>query len=179
MTIIYLIYVFFKIGLLGFGGGYAMLSLIQFDVVDRFHWLSVQEFSDIIAISQITPGPISINTATYVGYSVAGFPGALASTIALCMPSLILMYAVIHILMKHKENHYVKAILSMLRPVLIGLILSAALLLLNAQNFIDFGWGENNVSTIIFVASFIALYFFKTNPILIILISGLVGLLFM
>ena len=84
MVLLKLFYVFFKIGMLGFGGGYAMLSLIQFEVVDHYAWATLGEFSDMLAISQMTPGPVSINTATYVGYAVAGLPGAVVATIALC-----------------------------------------------------------------------------------------------
>lgn len=175
MTILQLIYVFFKIGLLGFGGGYAMLSMIQFECVEHFSWLTIQEFSDIIAISQMTPGPISINIATYVGYSVYGFLGATTATISLCLPSIILMYFVIRILMKNKDNHYVKAVISGLRYVLSGLILAAALLLINKESFFDFGWGEYNISTIIFISSFIALYFFKVNPMWVLCCSGILG----
>ncbi len=177
ITIIELIYVFFKIGLFGFGGGYAMLSLIQFEVVDHFKWLTVQEFSDIIAISQMTPGPISINTATYVGYSVLGLVGAITATLSLCLPSIILLFFVIRYLMQNKENHYVKSILQALRPVLAGLILAAALLLMNKENFCDFGLGEYNISLVIFAVSFVALYFFKVNPILLLVISGVVGMI--
>ncbi len=179
MVILELMYVFFKIGLFGFGGGYAMLSLIQFEVVDRFQWLTLQEFSDIIAISQMTPGPISINLATYVGYSVAGFGGATIATLSLCMPSIILMFLVTKFLIKNKENHYVQAFFSGLRPVLAGLILAAALLLMNKENFCDFGLGEYNISTAIFLVSFIVLYFFKTNPIWVLVGAGAAGFLFM
>ncbi|MBO7636374.1 MAG: chromate transporter, partial [Paludibacteraceae bacterium] len=118
MVFLQLLYVFFKIGLLGFGGGYAMLSLIQFEVVDHFNWMTVKEFSDMLAISQMTPGPVSINTATYVGYTVAGIPGAIVATGSLCLPSLFLMYLVIRFLLKNKDNRYVQYIMSGLRPVL-------------------------------------------------------------
>lgn len=175
ITILKLIYVFFKIGLLGFGGGYAMLSLIQFEVVEHFQWISQQEFSDIIAISQMTPGPISINIATYIGFTVYGFLGATIATISLCLPSIILLFLVIHFLFKHKENHYIKSIFTALRPILAGLILAAALLLMTKDNFCDFGLGEYNISTIIFIASFIALYFYKINPMLVITLSGVIG----
>lgn len=175
MSILQLIYVFFKIGLLGFGGGYAMLSMIQFECVEHFAWLTLQEFSDIIAISQMTPGPISINTATYVGFTVSGFLGALAATVSLCLPSIILMFLVVRFLMNKQENHYVKSIFSGLKPVLAGLILAAALLLTNEETFCDFGIGEHNISTIIFLSSFIALFFFKVNPMWVISLSGVIG----
>lgn len=175
MVYLELLYIFFKIGLMGFGGGYAMISLIQFEVVDSFNWLTLQEFADILAISQMTPGPISINTATYVGYEVAGISGAIVSTCALCLPSVILMIFVILFLFKNKENHWVQSLLKGLKPVMGGLILAAALLLMNKENFVDFGCGENNISVIICIITFIALYFFKVNPMILITIAGIAG----
>lgn len=178
MVYLQLLYVFFKIGLLGFGGGYAMISLIQFEIVDSYQWLSFQEFADVLAISQMTPGPISINTATYVGYEVAGVSGAIVATAALCLPSVLLMILVMLFLFKNKENHWVQALLKGLKPVMGGLILAAALLLMNKENFVDAGWGENNISIIICVISFIALYFFKINPMLLITVAGVAGAIF-
>ena len=87
-----LILVYLKIGMFGFGGGYAMLSLIQYEVVDHHHWLTLQQFTDVVAISQMTPGPIGINSATYVGYAVTqSVWGAVVTTIAVCLPSFILV----------------------------------------------------------------------------------------
>lgn len=179
MTFLQLLYVFFKIGLLGFGGGYAMLSLIQFEVVDHFGWMTVTQFSDMLAISQMTPGPVSINTATYVGYEVAGIPGAVVATIALCLPSILMMYFVMRFMINNKENRFMQYILSGLRPVLGGLILAAALLLVNRESFIDFGWGERNISVVIFIATFVALYFYKVNAMWLIAAAGAVGMIFM
>lgn len=179
MTFLQLLYVFFKIGLLGFGGGYAMLSLIQFEVVDHFHWMTVTQFSDMLAISQMTPGPVSINTATYVGYEVAGIPGAVVATIALCLPSILMMYFVMRFMIDNKENRFMQYILTGLRPVLGGLILAAALLLVNRESFVDFGWGERNISVVIFIATFLALYFKKLNAMWLIVAAGAIGVLFM
>lgn len=179
MVYLELFYVFFKIGLLGFGGGYAMLSLIQFEVVDHFGWMTIKEFSDMLAISQMTPGPVSINTATYVGYVVAGISGAVLTTTSLCLPSVLLMYLVVKFLMKNKDNRYLQYVLSGLRPVLGGLILAASLMLFNKESFVDFGRGENNISVLIFMASFVALYFFKVNPMLLIVVSGILGVALM
>lgn len=178
MIYLELIYVFFKIGLLSFGGGYAMLSLIQFDVVDYYSWMSVKEFTDMLAISQMTPGPVSINTATYVGYATAGILGAVAATSALCAPSMLLMILVIKFLFGNKDNHFVKHILSGLKPVLGGLILAAGLLLLTRETFSDFGWGQNNITLLIFVGSFVALYFYKVNPMILLPIAGVLGVIF-
>jgi len=175
MEYLQLIYVFFKIGLFGFGGGYAMISLIQFEVVDHYNWMTMQEFADILAISQVTPGPISINSATYVGYTVGGILGAAVATLALCLPSLILMYFIIRFFFKNMENRYVQYIFSGLRPAIAGLIFAAALLLMNAENFPDAGFGKSNFSIIICAATFIASYFYKVNPILLIILAGACG----
>ena len=173
MVFLELLCVFFKIGILGFGGGYAMVSLIQFEVVDHFGWMTMTEYSDILAISQMTPGPISINTATYVGYTVAGIPGSVVSTVSLCLPSIMMMLFVIKILFKNKNNKYVQYIMSGLRPVLGGLILAASLLLMNKENFCDFG--TRYISVFIFVVSFIAMQFFKVNPMWLIVVAGAIG----
>lgn len=179
MIYLQLLYVFFKIGLLGFGGGYAMLSLIQFEVVDHYQWLSLTQFSDMLAVSQMTPGPVSINTATYVGFLVAGIQGAVVATSSLCLPSVALMYFVVRFLMKNNANKYVKYLMAGLRPVLGGLILAAALLLMNETSFCDFGMGEKNTSVLIFIGTFVALYFFEINAMWLIAVSGVIGVLLM
>ena len=160
---------FFKIGLFGFGGGYGMISMIQFDVVDKNRWMTNSEFADILALSQMTPGPISINCATYIGYNQGGIIGAIFTTFALCLPTILLMAIVITWLFKNKENHYVKALLSSLNPIVVGLIFSAGVLMMNKENFIGFE------SVIICAIVFIATFFFKVNPIYLIIMSGIFG----
>ena len=95
MIYLQLLWVFVKIGVLGFGGGYAMLSLIQHEVVDNYAWMTTTEFADMVAISQMTPGPISINMATYVGYTAGGFLGSLLASFALCLPSIVMVIVII------------------------------------------------------------------------------------
>lgn len=160
---------FFKIGLFGFGGGYGMISMIQFDVVDKNGWMTNSEFADILALSQMTPGPISINCATYIGYNQGGIIGAIFTTFALCLPTILLMAIVITWLFKNKENHYVKALLSSLNPIVVGLIFSAGVLMMNKENFV--GLESVIVCAIVFVATF----FFKVNPIYLIIMSGIFG----
>lgn len=160
---------FFKIGLFGFGGGYGMISMIQFDVVDKNGWMTNSEFADILALSQMTPGPISINCATYIGYNQGGIIGAIFTTFALCLPTILLMAIVITWLFKNKENHYVKALLLSLNPIVVGLIFSAGVLMMNKENFV--GFESVIVCTIVFVATF----FFKVNPIYLIIMSGIFG----
>lgn len=160
---------FFKIGLFGFGGGYGMISMIQFDVVDKNGWMTNSEFADILALSQMTPGPISINCATYIGYNQGGAIGAIFTTFALCLPTVLLMVAVITWLFKNKENHYVKALLSSLNPIVVGLIFSAGVLMMNKENFVGFE------SVIVCAIVFVATFFFKVNPIYLIIMSGIFG----
>ena len=140
MIYLYLFLSFFKIGLFGFGGGLAILSLIQMEV-EHYGWMSQQEFVDIVAVSQVTPGPIGINCATYVGYTVGGFWGSLLATFAIVLPSLIIMLAICKayfwLTKRFKGNPYFEQTLRMLRFTVIGLIASAALLLMKPTTFID------------------------------------------
>ncbi|MBP5763710.1 MAG: chromate transporter [Bacteroidales bacterium] len=138
---------FFKIGLFGFGGGLAILSLIQMEV-EQYGWMSQQEFVDIVAVSQVTPGPIGINCATYVGYTTAGIWGSLLATTAIVLPSLIIMLSICKAYFwlnrRFQGNPYFEQTLRMLRFTVIGLIASAALMLIKPATFID------NTSWVIF-----------------------------
>ena len=98
---------YLKIGFFGFGGGYAMLSLIQNEIVEQRGWITAQQFADIVAISQMTPGPIAITSATYIGYTVAGVGGSVVATLAVCLPALTVMLALTKFFIKLKDNHYV------------------------------------------------------------------------
>ena len=187
MTIILeLFYTFLKIGLFSFGGGYGMLSVIQGEVVSRHGWLSASEFTDIVAISQMTPGPIGINSATYVGYTAVlntGAPewlaviGSFAASFAVMLPSIVLMLVVSRYLIKYSKHPNVEAVFKGLRPVVVGLIASAALLLMTEDNFgspsdtpLQF-W----VSVALFVAAFVAMKFYKVSPILVLVLAGIFG----
>lgn len=137
-----LFYTFFKIGLFGFGGGYAMLSMIQGEVVTKYQWLTTSQFTDIVAISQMTPGPIGINSATYVGYSAVvnagyspamGVLGSAMATFAVVLPSFILMFTITKILIKYRETDLVDTMFSLLRPTVVGLIAAAALILMTPK----------------------------------------------
>ncbi len=179
MLYLQLFYTFFKIGLFGFGGGYAMLSLIQGEVVTRYGWLTAQEFTDIVAISQMTPGPIGINSATYVGYLATGSVwGSVIATSAVVLPSFILMLTISRFFLKYQHNPVVVSIFAGLRPAVVGLLAAAALVLMTVDNF---GSPSENtyqfvISCVLFLLAFIATYRFKANPILLIIICGLVGL---
>lgn len=165
-----LFWVYFKIGLFGFGGGYAMISLIQYEVVEHYQWLSLSEFTDVVAISQMTPGPIGINSATYIGYVTTGsIFGSMLTTFALCLPSFILVVTISKLLLKYNDNLYVRSIFAALRPTIVGLIAAAALLLMNSENFTD--W-----KSIVFCAGAFALVrWTKIHPIWVICIAGLAG----
>ncbi len=167
-----LFYAYTKIGIFGFGGGYAMLSLIQHEVVDKYHWLSLAEFTDVIAISQMTPGPIGINSATYIGYTVTGNVwGALLATVAVSLPSFLMVLAISMFFAKFRQNRYVSAAFTGLRPVTIGLIAAAALVLMNGDNFIDYK------SVLIFAATFVLSWKFNVHPILMICLAGIAGVI--
>lgn len=179
ITYLNLFFTYLKIGLFGFGGGYAMLSLIQHEAVEVTHWgeaspwITQTQFTDIIAISQMTPGPIGINSATYIGYTVTGsFWGSAVATFAVCLPSFLLVLLVSRFILKHKDNAVIKSIFSGLRPVVVGLIAAAALLLMNRENFTD-----NTFSIAIAAVSFAFAYFTRLHPILIIVLAGVAGYL--
>jgi chromate transporter len=175
MIYLQLLWVFIKIGLLGFGGGYAMLSLIQHEVVDNYAWMTTTEFADMVAISQMTPGPISINMATYVGYTAGGFGGSLLASFALCLPSIIMVYLILKLFQNPKTGSLMGNMLKGLKPAIAGLIFAAGLSMMNGNNFVQIGKGENNISIVICVLAFVSSFFFKANPILLIVLSGAVG----
>ena len=172
-TLLQLLISYLKIGFFGFGGGYAMLSLIHSEVVVRNEWLTNGEFSDIIAISQMTPGPIALNSATYIGYEVAGVLGSMVATTAVCIPALTLMMLLTRFFLKLHNNRYVQSVVLAMRPVVVGMIMSAALLLIfphsdDGRSFID-GW-----SWLIFALALLGSAK-KINPILLIVVSGIAG----
>ena len=175
-TYLKLIWAYLKIGLFGFGGGYAMLSLIQREVVDS-GWITSQMFTDIVAISQMTPGPIGINSATYIGYVVTGSVlGSLVTTLTVVLPPFILTLIAAHYIERHKHSPFIKGAFMGLRPVVVGLIASAALLLMNSENF-GYELSERMVTIAICVASFCIVYFTRVHPILVIILAGITGLL--
>ena len=189
MIFLQLFLVFSKIGIVGFGGGYAMLSLIQDDVVNKHGWLSSAEFTDIVAVSQMTPGPLGINMATYVGYTSvvnAGYStglamlGSLLATLSILWLPFILMIVVSRFLLKHKESPIIKSIFAGLRPTIVGLVAAAALILMNAENFgaprtalLQFV-----VSLVLFALAFISVYRFKVSPLKILALAGIFGMVF-
>ena len=137
LLLLQLFWTFFLIGLFGFGGGYAMISMIQGEVVAHYHWMTMGQFTDIVAISQSTPGPIGINSATYVGYTALvnagyspawGILGSFLATFAVVLPSFVLMFLISKFLMKHRNHPSVENVFNALRPAVVGLIEAAALI---------------------------------------------------
>ena len=188
MIFLELFYTFFIIGLFGFGGGYGMLSLIQTETVVHHHWLSSAEFTNIVAISQMTPGPIGINSATYCGYAAvhnADYNGAMAvlgsftATFALVLPSLILMILISKMFLKYMDTPVVQNIFAALRPVVVGLLAAATLLLMNKENFSlpSVNPWQFWISVALFLATFVGTKFVKVNPIKMILFSAFAGLI--
>ncbi len=187
MIFLQLFVTFFQIGLFGFGGGYAMISLIQGQVVTSHHWLTMGEFTDVVAISQMTPGPVGINSATYCGYTAihnAGYSmgmsilGSATATFALVLPTLILMILISKMFMKYVQTSAVQSIFLGLRPAVVGLLAAATLLLMNSENFYDLShpW-HFGVSIALFVATFVGTKILKINPIRMIVYAAVAGLL--
>ena len=188
MIFLQLFITFFQIGLFGFGGGYGMLSLIQGEVVHHWHWMSTAEFTDIVAISQMTPGPIGINSATYCGYTAvhnAGMGegmamlGSATATFALVLPSLILMLLIAKLFIKYLHTPTVQSVFAGLRPAVVGLLAAATLLLCTPENFStpkENPW-QFWISIFLFVATFVGTKVFKINPIKMIVMAGFAGLL--
>lgn len=198
MIYLKLIWAYIKIGIFGFGGGYAMLSLVEHSVVDP-GWITETTFTDIVAISQMTPGPIGINSATYIGFVAPGqvdplhfsspawgILGSLLCTMAVVIPSYLLVLYSAHFIRRHSESGVIKAIFSGLRPVVVGLIASAAILLMNKSNFNPNGIEWQLWTNIgICLAAFLLVYFpitlpgkrrVKLHPILVITMAGIAGL---
>lgn len=170
ITYLKLVWAYLKIGIFGFGGGYAMLSLIKRIVVDS-GWVSDTTFTDIVAVSQMTPGPIGINSATYIGYTITGnVVGSVLATVAVVLPSFLLVLYANHFIARHRESTAIRGIFLGLRYVVVGMIASAALLLMNRENFTDTSW-----SVAICVAAFSLVYFAKLHPIYVIILAGVAG----
>lgn len=171
---------FLKIGLFSFGGGYAALPIIQEEVVDLNNWLTLSEFNDLITISQMTPGPIAINSATFVGTRLAGFPGALAATLGCVLPSAIIVGTISYFYKKYKNLDAMTNILYFLRPAIVSMILIAGVQILRTAFFDTNAITISNLDylmLVIFVAALFVMYKFKTDPIKIMLASGAVYLL--
>lgn len=170
---------FVQIGLFSIGGGYAALPLIQQQVIEIHNWLSVEEFTDLLTISQMTPGPIALNASTFVGTKVAGLLGAIVATLGCITPSCIIVITLAYFYYKYSNLKIVKKVLNTLRPVVVALIGSAG-----ASIVISAFWGQKNIgslkeinkiSVILFMFCFFILQKFKLNPVIVIIFSGIIG----
>ncbi len=178
MELLLMMFVFMKIGIISFGGGYAMIPFLQYEVVSR-GWLTNKEIIDMIAMSQITPGPIATNMATFVGYNQFGVVGAIVATFGVTIPSFILVIVVTKYIIKKLPNHIREGVFYGLQPVFIGLILCSCITIAKSVIFkdIEVGFDLNYVSIIMVIASFIAIIKFKVSSIKLIIISAIIGMI--
>ena len=174
---------FIKIGLLSIGGGYAVIPLIQEQVVEKNNWISGKMFTDIITISQMTPGPLAVNASTFVGLQTAGIIGALAATTGCIFFGIIISLVLYKFFQTHQKSAYVLEVLNGLKSASLGLIISAAstIILLalygSSKSEIDF-LSLNWIALLIFLTMLVILRKWKLNPIVIIFISGIAGFVF-
>lgn len=182
MIYLKLFWSFFQIGLFSIGGGYAAMPLIQTQIVEINQWLTMTEFTDLITISQMTPGPIAVNSATFVGIQIAGLGGAIISTLGCILPSCLIVSSLAYVYYKYKNLKAIQSILAGLRPAVVALIASAGLSIV-VMAF----WGEqgitlnyidiNYISVCIFTISIIILRKYKPNPIYVMAGSGVIGMI--
>jgi len=177
MIYVELFFAFLQIGAFSFGGGYAAMPLIQQQVVNQYHWMTMADFTDLITISQMTPGPIAINAATFVGNQVAGFQGALVATLACVLPSCIFVTALAWLYTKYKNLTTMQGILIALRPAVVAMIATAGFLILIPAFFLNqsvsFQAGNFQIRPVLyFVGAMILLRKWKMDPVLVMVLCG-------
>jgi chromate transporter len=188
MIYLQLFYVFFKVGLFGFGGGYAILSLIYQDI-QMFDTFTADDFSNLVALSQVTPGPIAINAATFVGMKAAGLLGAVVATTAVSLPSFLLIMIAIAFINKFKNNKNVQYVLNGIKPATVGLMASAFIFMMKTaiwDNSDSIDWlsatsvcdNLNVIGIVIFIITYLLLKFTKIGAIKLTLLGGLLGIVF-
>ena len=175
MTLLQLFLSFIQVGLFSIGGGYAAMPLIQSQVVDHYGWLSMSEFTDLITIAEMTPGPIAVNSATFVGIRIAGVGGAIVATLGCILPSCLIVSLLAFVYYRYKQMSALQSVLASLRPAVVALIASAGLSILKLVAFGGSGIGLENVDWVglaLFAAAFVALRKFKRGPILVMICCG-------
>ncbi len=182
MRCLELLFSFFQIGLFSIGGGYAAMPLIQDQVVDRHAWLTMTQFADIISIAEMTPGPIAVNSATFVGIQVAGFPGALAATAGCILPSCLIVTTLAFLYYRFRGLSLIQGILAALRPAVVAMIASAGLSLILLAFYGQRELPENPadlrlISVFIFCIGFLVLRKWKVNPLWVMAGAGVMGIL--
>lgn len=176
MKLLTLFFSFLQIGAFSFGGGYAALPLIQHQVVDLYHWLTMNELTDLITISQMTPGPIAINAATFVGLKIDSFYGAIVATLGCILPSYIIVSLIAYIYLKYQQMSIIQNILKYIRPAVVSLIAVSGLLIIvscffgDTVNFANLKFG----SVAIFIVALVLLRKQKMNPITVMVIAGII-----
>lgn len=184
MIYLELFLVYSQIGLFSFGGGYAAMPLIQSLVVEGKKWLTITEFADLTTIAEMTPGPIAVNSATFVGQKMAGLPGAIVCTLGCILPSLIIVLILAYAYMKLKELGMIKSVLGQLRPAVVAMIASAGIVILLLALFGTSTLSEISIGSIrwiellLFVGAFIALRKWRMNPILVLFLTAILGTCF-
>ncbi len=177
MELLKLFLSFFQIGLFSIGGGYAAMPLIQEQIVTKNSWLSVSEFADVITIAEMTPGPVALNSASFVGMKICGFIGAVVATLGYIIPSCIIVSIFAAVYAKYSSMNFMNGLMKGLRPAVIGMIASAAYTIFKLSFLSsDSGvFGINLISVFIFLIAFTGLKKFKISPITVIFASGLFG----
>ncbi|HJC21129.1 MAG TPA: chromate transporter [Candidatus Butyricicoccus avicola] len=180
MIYIQLLWSFIQIGLFSIGGGYASLPLIEHQVVDVHGWLTASQLTDIVTISQMTPGPIALNAATFVGTRIGGLPGAIVATLGCVLPSCIIVLALAWVYTKYKDLGLLRGILAGLRPAVVALIASAGLTILISALFVNDVLPHalsdvDGIAVVLFVLSLVILRKWKPDPILVMVGSGVIG----
>lgn len=180
MTFFQLFWSFLQVGAFSVGGGYAAMPLIQAQVVDTFHWLTMDEFTNLVTIAEMTPGPIAINAATFVGARIAGLPGAISATFGCILPSLIIVSLLARVYQRLKGGHGLENLLSCLRPVVVALIAAAGLSILHTAVLSGAALAPENldwISLILFLVALGVLRKWKLNPVAVMCCCGAAGFL--
>lgn len=168
---------FLQIGAFSFGGGYAAMPLIQQQVIDQYHWLTISDFTDLITISQMTPGPIAVNAATFVGNQIAGIPGALVATLGCVLPSCVFVTALAWLYTKYSNLSLMQGILESLRPAVVAMIATAGFLILVPAFFrsgsVSFQGGNLQIRQVVyFIGAMLLLRKWKKDPVLVMVLCG-------
>lgn len=175
MIYLKLFFSFFQIGFVSFGGGYAAMAPIYRQVVELNHWLTAREFADLITISQMTPGPISLNSATFIGLQVAGIPGAVAATIGNVTPSILIVLILAYVYFRFNKLKIIQGVLESLRPAVIALIAAAGISLFSSAMFTP---NLDYINLLVFLGVLLLLSKTKLDPTVVMLFSGVLGVIF-
>ncbi len=185
MSAWYLYFLFLKIGLFTFGGGYAMIQLFQDELVTRHKFISPEDFANMVALAQVTPGPVGLNAATYVGYRQLGFTGALAGTLGVITPSLILVTLAAVFFLTFQKNRYIQGVMTGIRPATLGLICAAVIFFAESSVFrgeLSVLWkgmadqfGISWQSLVIFAGVLFTQWKWKPGIVTTLLVSGIAG----